>query len=694
MTGMATAVHSVTITVRKGLGTACAKFVESVRPDWRWSARGLALALLVGLSTPADGGYARPADSRPLQPTGPEAYFGQDDVPGEVLIGELFTFKVRFTNTGGTTAYAPFIDLAIDARGADYNAPWPSVPLPCDGIEFVSASMVDVNGGPLVLTSLTDWNAAACVNGSLPANVAHPYGAGPTSTVYLPQPGWQLVTMDLPFGSFDSTQPDIVVEVTAKLHEYADVSPPHPLNIYARGGFRSPTAVPGTPIVLLSEYPASDWDDATVFPTVFTVKKAYLGPEDEAVPGPNFIAYYPLKYTIVADIAEGQTIHNLQISDNLPAQLQFAGNVQVTILGAQAGPVNQCGAMATGFPVMISAPSTSTANGTLAVKLCDPITGLPQMTDEVVIEFEFYIPDSVLDADCDPSPVTVTNDVAARGDWDPNDPRDAPPGNTVPVFSDLTQDDHVLSAKCLAIQKSVEAPPGGPRPGDVLKYTLKFQVSDYHTIGQLLVTDVLGDGQVYLTTPPATLRVTDQFGTSGGPASIAFPPGTVSITPDVNAAAQRCGPKLQQPPGGTILEFNVSGAMALVPQNPPGIPRHTAGILTGGYATVPQPSYPPLTTAAEGEIVFFAKIRDWYAFPVSPGNPVVDKHDPVNNCVKITGDVLTNTAATTVPSSQVIGLAEDDSSTQTSIVTDNLWKSVYAIKRGTSFVCGQSSPAC
>ena len=75
----------------------------------------------------------------------------------------------------------------------------------------------------------------------------------------------------------------------------------------------------------------------TVTPKVFTLKKEYLGPEGpgnwEAVAGPNFIQYYPLKYQITANIADGQTIHKLQITDDLPGNVQFAGNVSVTIVG-------------------------------------------------------------------------------------------------------------------------------------------------------------------------------------------------------------------------------------------------------------------------------------------------------------------------------------------------------------------------
>ena len=53
----------------------------------------------------------------------PHAFFDQTkvppDVPAEVLIGDTFTFLVRFKNlTPGDVGYSPFIDLAMNSVGA------------------------------------------------------------------------------------------------------------------------------------------------------------------------------------------------------------------------------------------------------------------------------------------------------------------------------------------------------------------------------------------------------------------------------------------------------------------------------------------------------------------------------------------------------------------------------------------------
>ena len=383
------------------------------------------------------------------------------------------------------------------------------------------------------------------------------------------------------------------------------------------------------------------------------------------------------------DIADGQTLPYLEIVDGLPGNLQFAGHVSVTILGHAAVPTQDC-QQVTGFEVVIVEPSPFTPGGTLAVKLCEPITGQAGPGD-VGITFDFYIPENVLDTDCAPSPVLVKNDVKAIGDWDPLDPRDPdpnnPPGTTIPIISDVTAEDHILQAKCLAIQKSVrvavDTGESGPTPGDTLQYTLTFQLSDYHTIGQIMIYDRLVDGQEFVTSPAAPmLTIQDQFG------SYTNVPITPGIGDDPNATCPG-GPPL----GATQAEFDISGALAAAA----GPPRHKAGILTGGFAAGP-PSTTPATPAV-GQLVLYVKITDEFAKPQNPGDKYVDKHDPIKNCIEMRAAVYPNEPADMVPT-QVIGGARDDSARQVTIVTGILKKTVYAIKRGGAEVCGPSTSPC
>ncbi len=608
------------------------------------------------------------------------------NVPTEVLIGEPFTFTVVFENVGSAIGYGPFIDLVLESGGADLN----SAGGPGDGITFVSAKMVAVNPPAPTLTSVVtpaSWSAANCqylgplphpypevVQGIVPPN-ANPVQVAPV--VIAPLVGAQLVTIELPFGSFDPSQPAIVVEVTARVHEFADADPaiPTPLEIRARGGFRYGEDALNNPVpdypILSHDVDSDQWVKTTVNPVVFTLKKEYLGPEDEAVAGPNFIGYYPLRYRITVDVADLQTIKYLQVTDNLPGHLQYADNIQVWINGSSASP---CPA---GSPPCQGCQPTDVAvsepwpgpGGTLQVTLCDLITGHQGLPYEVVIEFDFYIPDAVLNADCDPCPVLMGDDVIAGGDWTPLDPRDS----AVLVTSDASPVDHILQAKCMAIQKYVTPVGMGLVPGGTLRYELRFQVSDYHSIGGLKVLDQLSDGQRLLPTPAPVLTIQDQLGSYS---TVVFP--AEMPNPAVDCACCCCA-AVGAVSGVTDLVFDVSGALvAADAASLPLVPRHQAGILTGGYATLPTSS-----TAAYGSIVFYVEIADKFfvngANGQAPADTSVDKDDPINNCVRIDGEVYHNKDDANDVPTDVIGSANDTSFTCVILPSEALEKSVYAI---------------
>jgi uncharacterized repeat protein (TIGR01451 family) len=655
-----------------------------LRSARRWAARALVLTLLGSLSTLAGvssftGGATSLAQATPV----PQVTL---NVPAEVLIGEKFKFNVEFKNApGAATGFGPYLEVYLRARGIDSN----SVGQKCDGVSFVDARALFTSPPNVPLTpafynsGLDGLQCPNAITNPLALIPGWTFPAPPT-----PITDYQLAVLLLPFGSFDPTQPAIPVEVEALVSDFADAGTP--LEICVRGGFRfgadeKDNAGPPDNDKLVE----SSLICATTTPTVFTLKKEYLSnyDEDEAVAGPNFVGYYPLKYKITVDIADGQTIKNLQITDNLPTGLQYVANsLAVTVLSLPAStfpaasPPCKNAPPTSNFPVAVSVPTGP--NGTIQATLCNLITGTTA-PDEVVITFEFYIPNNVLDADCAPSPVLVKNDIKARGDWTPLDPRDQP---TQTVTSDITTDDHILQAKCMAIQKSVKvftdtgAP--GPTPGDTLEYTLNFQISDYHTIGKIVIVDRISDGQLFLPAPMLTIG--DQFGSY----TINPLPSTYySATGDPHSQVKKCPVK-----GTTNLVFDVSAALAAAATSSGGNPRHLAGILTGGLAAAP-----PSTTPAVGTLVFYARIRDDFSNAQSPGNKFVDKHDPLCNEVEIQGTVYKNEAdPNTVPSS-VIGNVRDDSRSQISIVTNILTKSVYAVKRGNMFVCangGTNSMYC
>jgi uncharacterized repeat protein (TIGR01451 family)/fimbrial isopeptide formation D2 family protein len=631
------------------------------------------------------------------------------DVPLQVLINEPFTFKVRFKNnanvffSGAKTGYGAFIDLVLDAGGANMRKPPHSPACLCDGITFVKANMVDVNGGAVPLVFYK--SQAPCAPSTSLVTLIHPFDSSLVLPVQVPA-GSQLVTLELPFGSFDPTQPEIVVEVTANVSPLADVSPPTPLNIYARGGFRygkDPLDDPILDFPVLSDLldlslnpPSNDplnqktdstqWSapaQAQTTPTLITVTKKYLGPEDETATGPNFVQ----RYRITLDIANQQTVNNVTVTDHLPNNMAYHALVLSPLTTACFLPPFQ-------EPAPIDQANSGLAND-LILK-CSSITGV--LGPDATIVFEFFIPEKdahgnpVLPPDCS-TPTTSVNDIEARGDWFGPTPPDACDTYTQPIVSNVTLNDHTLLDKCLAIQKSVaifnDSGTLGFTPGDTLKYTLNFQISDFRTIGKLTIADRLSDGQLLLTSPPPVLTVGDQF--SNGNINVNFTPNAnLVVTGDPTSTC----PGIQGMPniqGTTNLVFDVSGAMSAAAH-----PRLAAGLLTGGFATVGGPIFPPPTTPAVGQIVFYAQILDQFMFTQQPGDKFVDKDDPLTNCVEIKGSVYKNEPANAVPAS-IIGSTQDDSKTAIAIVTDFLVKTVYAIYRPTSpnpFICGPNTTPC
>ena len=161
----------------------------------------------------------------------------------------------------------------------------------------------------------------------------------------------------------------------------------------------------------------------------------------------------------------------------------------------------------------------------------------------------------------------VTNAVTALGDWDPVDGRDDASADNVaagPVEDGFT-------ARAVATQKSVRNLTDSVNsPGDLLEYTIDVQVSDHLAVDDLVVEDVLSDGQRLdptfdpsmavsgasssATAAMTQVDVTDRW--TGAPAPVAPLDGTTRLELRISdeLADRGLDPILQGgcvPPGGT-----------------------------------------------------------------------------------------------------------------------------------------------
>ncbi|MFZ9794485.1 MAG: hypothetical protein ACO3F3_19335, partial [Gemmataceae bacterium] len=269
--------------------------------------------------------------------------------PVSSMIGEQTIFQVSFDNTSITdTGFGPYIDLFLPATGADGAGAAID-----DGISFVSANYF---GTPINATVINLTNTG----------VRHPYAVDSNGNPLLIMPpagfqeGDQLVVLQLPFGSFAPDQIPANISVTASISNLADLGTTLPIRTNA--GFQYGADALNNPAVDPTIVGTSS--TASITPALFTLRKEYVGPENETATGPNF----PRQYRIIVDVANGQTITNLDLTDILPSNLQFV----------------QVDSVTGGSPVTdVSTPSTNTPGGTLTRRLAS-VTGTAGASDAVM----------------------------------------------------------------------------------------------------------------------------------------------------------------------------------------------------------------------------------------------------------------------------------------------------------------------
>lgn len=589
------------------------------------------------------------AAARPLQVATPAVSLA---APGSVSLGANFNLTVTFDNAGDTTGYGPFVDLLFPVNGAD-GAAGTDTP---DGVDFTGATYL---GSPVMAVEQTfpdDGGGSGCVD--------HPY-ARDTSGAYIQvcgTAGDKLVVLQLPFGSFTPSQPAVVVSVGASLSNLADLGTP--LTLRARGGFRFGNTPLDDwccdPVILV---PTSDdgsgWPSDSLDPTLVSISKAYSGPEDETATGPNF----PRQYTITVDVAPGQTVTDLDVTDELPNNLAFlsvdlispAGSVvQTPTVGAAANPPNN--------------------------RL---VVNFPSVTGSATITFSYF----VTQFDADGAPVvppasgddsTSDNRAGGVGDWTPIDPRDSGGADNViaggicPSCSIL----HTLNDRSIAVQKGVTVviPVGAtsPSPGDTLQYSLQFQVSDFFAFDQVMLTDTISDGQRFDMSFTPTLSLA---GNGFSLAAAGMNAANYTVEPHYTGGG---GP----PPtdGTTIITLRASDEIVTRGQ-PTG--RLIGGCIPTDGTGGPDPDCGGYNDGpTSGTITFRTIIQDEFSDDFPSGDESVDQGDVLADTVTVAGDLLDPADLT------ANGFSEADASNASvSIPRGQPEKSIYAVNGTTCGAC-------
>lgn len=499
--------------------------------------------------------------------------------------------------------------------------------------------------------------------------------------------GDQLVSLELPFGSFSPGQPAATIQVSASLSELADVD--QSLVVGSRAGFRfgeDPVDNPDADAVLISDNIVNLVNDdastrfaqtQTFQPTLLTLSKTFNGPENELATGPN----HQQQYQIVVDIADGQTIQDLDIIDSLPENVVVTSIDSVTV-----------GGVAAGFSDNLSSLTTPGANQELIVRLNDDVTG-GTAADDVVLTFSFFIDefdasgDRVIPVNGEDDTISnpdsrSINNARTTGIWSPIDTRDP---QSITVIADPVGDEHVLDAKAIAIQKDVrianETGATGATPGDTLEYTLTFQISDFYTFGDLLITDVFQDGQRFDFGFGATFDITDANGTVTGSFTVRevtdADGGQTLVVDQTRIDETDNASENPISDGSTTLTFDLSKVLT---DN-----GAADGILQGGLTDGASNQ-----GAATGTIRFRTVIQEEYSDTFLSGDRSVDQGDEITNLdLTISGTVRENLENDDAgdgfaPQERVIGNESDMSSESISIQGGTLSKSVYSINGNTN----------
>lgn len=442
---------------------------------------------------------------------------------------------------------------------------------------------------------------------------SHPWGFPPAPSTT----GEEFVRIELPFGSFQNQQAPLDIEITAHVHPQADVN--SPLTIKVNGGYR--WGPPYSSNVVLQ----------TIVPEVVIIEKTFLGPENEIVSGPNF----PGQYQIDIDVAPGQTISNALLQDcALPPGVVFVSTGSNCF--TQTWPLLTAGHYTIPAPFHALEPPAILACSRSINNLAELISGM----------------------------------------WTPTPPSNPPdPPIDFALRTPKPSSSVTIEERTLAIQKRVTSG-APPVPGGTLGYQLDFQISGYHRFGNIVVIDTLSDGQSL--SGLVNVSVMDRFGSMN--VSLPVPSSCITMTTKNVAQKYICPPGKKEPcttpgaptnvgiTGGTRLTIDISCIMkSSLLSNPFG-----NGVLTGDQVPLPGTS----TIPATGMITFNVTINDQFSSPHPPGDPFVDKHDPVLNAASITGVLASNANVKNPP---LIGpTCTDATYSCLSVPGDTLSKKVYA----------------
>ncbi len=285
------------------------------------------------------------------------------------------------------------------------------------------------------------------------------------------------------------------------------------------------------------------------------------------------------------------------------------------------------------------------------------------MSSDITVTFDYYVPE--LDADgLVIAPGTTTN--AATLDsitWIPSDgsaPVDVSSGVGPGVAS------HSDRPLTLGKDSSIVVDPAsnGATPGDIVRYTLTFEISDYYGYANLSLEDILSDGQHFFQN--ATYYPQLSVTRDGSTQTYAFAAGNVDVACNYTGApGSECdsGPTAS-PDGRTTVTFNIHDELISEGVNP-----QILGDLVNDNGS-------PANATTTGTITFYATIQDTYT-DTYPGESV-KMGDSLNDSATISGNQVDPATCNPGPCTITATVSGESASAGVSVGRGTLEKTIVA----------------
>lgn len=613
----------------------------------------------------------------------PSVSFVASTVPHDVLLGGTFTETVQFQNTASNAAgYGPFIDLYV----------------PTDSAESATLTSATYLGAAVTVEQVTLSTNVAGHVGTLGA--LHPLAldsSGNPLFVAAPagyQAGDTMYVLQLPFGSYTPGEPAAQIQLTFSVANTTELSSMHSgqaLNIAAIGGFQygaDPVNNPATdPSIRGTTGSASVTNASDGLVTAATqislidVSATTDLHEGETATGPDF----PFDYVITlqpAPVTQSDPMQSVTFTFTLPDQVQYTNG---TISFTEPSGVH-------GTATFNPKPgSVSGAGGTVTVTFTSLSTDAANTP--TVIKIPVFVPQfdasgaSILGAAGQPRTIDTTAIYSYSGSWTAvTGSLDHSAGaQTISGDSTANTESTAFVAKSLAIQVTDDAPSGNIVPGEIVDYSINFQVSDYYSLNQLNIADLIGDGITLLA--PADVGYaapTLSLTTGGSTRSISFGDVSNNVEQTINGQSvaesgsnanwnySRDDAGGTANPGATSLTFSIG---ELIEANLGGAA--FAGVLQGGAVNG---SGGP----TQGTITFKAKVLDKYTNV--NGQDSLREKDQISDTVTTSG---TSASVVTVDNNEQTitgtnGTVSDGSSVTDEVAPGQLVLQVVAVNGQTA----------